>query len=1332
MTREEAGKIITSLVKEVEEFSTRYEKSSEIVELLSRYDSASEEEKKILEKEANDFVNNQINAIAYKVSPEDSRELLSYISLSFANDNNIQVNGWGLSSFESIIISFLEREKENPEFLNTLLKNETFTEVFHYSSPLLEKLLSYADDQDVIHNYLKAFTNNCSSNDEKKNMSEPNRYLAKNIGIILKSDKFDNEFKESLLNDPELFPFFGMNYLVKEIAASSLPKETKLKYLTNPLYRGNTDNSFWLTSAITELCTTKEDYLSVINNPEIAEHIDMASLLSSAKLPPEDLKEIFLNDTVQAHLESFQVSRFIKEADLDYETRKSLMFNERFSKIMNAGFFKNILASKVLTKEQRMELLTDERIYKFVHDGWEFDGIIPTIMKSKEVPIDEKIAIAKDDRFSSELDAEDMHKILADPDISIEDANELLLDKKLFYRLIDEYNEEYNPKRTENKGPFKYDKYEFLLELMRKNPYIAKTISYKVFKDEMLDLGVDFIDKLSRDYTLCKSFSMRVGKNNPTSNLFVKNAIETILNSDYKDSIDLSEFITRISESALDYRFDDRDRITEEHIERKIVQIRNKSHLKYDELSKENWKTLTEIGLRDLSPYLKNIELTMFMVFKDYPDPRLNILPDVNSKEDLDNYEERRRALCDDVFKKAIESKDLESAKNALFNKYFNINIEEAIEIIKLYGPSIDEFDNNPEHTVKVKYIKDIKGILELEKLSQVKDVYESPITPLTFDESIYMNQALKRMFCKDISDSVYKVNGEPTEIEVNGRKVKVYEPGFDFKMLVHSTDAYGKLELINDNYDDSWNKSTRTTNHGICCSLIANSNMGIAAVNDVLFGFDGWDEKSISKMAPYDIYSMNDSYDLQEGRKMIFMSANEIINNTRHAHNEMVLERRELRPDKINQEKPNIQPSYVIIYSDMADEIKEKAIKCSEQMNIPIVYLDKEKIANHEVSRIDSKIEEIKECHDLDGKIDLLKELLIIHENNRSGYRITNADWLEEKFPTSKIDKVVKQLVASIQIVYGETKDIASYHRQSEKLMRVLDEENQKFIVTQENQKRKHDIDLPLDDYKKELMQYVNPSIGKTNVPLLEYIIDKHEDKEDGFSRKLSSIDKGLIHEQVELLQKDGLYEYAGRSHNIGHIERVLTFATLLGREELKNDDGIVDEHTMELLTKAAIYHDCARENDAEDRNHGKRSAEAAVDLLRNQGYSEDDIKIIKVAIEYHEVDDDELRFKKLCDKNGLTEEQVECAKKVATCLKDADALDRTRFKNGAALDVKKLRTGEAKKLVDFADELNATYRKAPAEVFKDSCKKKVASTMEIEAAETTMGGMENDGRQR
>lgn len=88
----------------------------------------------------------------------------------------------------------------------------------------------------------------------------------------------------------------------------------------------------------------------------------------------------------------------------------------------------------------------------------------------------------------------------------------------------------------------------------------------------------------------------------------------------------------------------------------------------------------------------------------------------------------------------------------------------------------------------------------------------------------------------------------------------------------------------------------------------------------------------------------------------MTFMSAQDIIDNTRHTHNEHVLERYELRPERRTAECQNIQPSYVIIYSDMADEIKQKAIKCSSEMNIPIVYLDKEKIVQHEVSKINKK----------------------------------------------------------------------------------------------------------------------------------------------------------------------------------------------------------------------------------------------------------------------------------------------------------------------------------------------------------------------------------------
>jgi len=1326
MNKEETAQLLISLVNEYDTFVANLQKNSDYLAFVEKYEAASDEDKPKIEKEFEEFIKKKLDENLTKVPPNVAKETLINISQSLIDEYKIPRDiNFGMSTFDSIVDTLIDSVIGDTELFNSLLSNEEFMNTFIYISPITNKILKNSSDKEAVYNFIHLFSENCKSDSEEKKYNHLNQLLSQYVGIILRSDKYDDEFKQRLLNDPELIPFFDMNTLFREITSSTLPREIKLSYLTNPKYKGEADK-YGFTRAIKELCKTKEDYLSIIDNDALIDSVDLSILLSSANLPSEDLKELFFNKRVQEHMESYEISRFIEEANLDYETRKSILFDERIAPMINSTFVKNIVGSKHLTKEQRLELLLDDRIYKHIHDGFEFEGIITTIMKSRDIPIDDKLAIAKDSRFNTEIDGDDMRKLLSDPKISIEDANALLLDKRMFYKIIGEYHEEYNPDKYAKKGPFKYDKYEFLLQLMEKNPYIAKTISYKIFNDDIIDLGIDFIDRLSRDAYLCDIFARNYSENQPIRKLYIKHAIDSILSSSYKDDIDISEFITRIVDSTADYRYEDQDELSGERIERKIVKIRNDSHLEYDKLSKDNWKTLTEIALRDISPYLKKIETSLFTMARYTSDPRLNILPDVDTNEDLDNYEEKRRALCDEVFNKSVESKDLEGAKNAFFNKYYNINLEDAIEIVKLYGHSIEEFSDDPKYAQQVNYIRKIKRALEAGRIEAIKYEYENTPTPLSFDESIYMDQSIKRMFSKDISDSVYKVHGEQTEIEVNGRKVKVYEPGYDFKMLVHSTDAYGKLELINNNYDDSWNKSTRTTNHGICCSLIANNNIGIAEVKDVLFGFDGWDPRSITKMAPYDIYSVNDSYDLKEGRKMIFMSADEIINNTRHAHNEMVLERRELRKDKTDPLKPNIQPSYVIIYSDMTDSIKEKAIKCSEEMHIPIVYLDKEKIANNEVAKIDSKIQEIKDCHDLDGKIELLKDVLLIHENNRSGYRISNKDWLEDKFPTSKVDKVVKQLVLELKLVYDTTGDIVTYYRQSEKLMRILDEENQKFITTEENSKRKHTIDLPVEEYKLDLMRHINPNIGKTSTPLLEYVIEKLEKKkeEDKLSRELTSLDKNNIHKQIEELKSYGLYQYAGRSHNIGHIERVMAFSTLIGREELKGEDGSLDEHAMDLLTKAAMYHDCGRESDYEDKNHGLRSSMISEELLRKDGYSEDDIKIIKVVIEYHEIEDDDLRFERLCAKNGIDQYQVEYAKKIATCLKDADALDRTRFINKATLDPKKLRTQQAKSLVSLATDLNAEYRNAERSLFRDSCKEILMQNME---RESSMGEVQN-----
>ena len=440
-------------------------------------------------------------------------------------------------------------------------------------------------------------------------------------------------------------------------------------------------------------------------------------------------------------------------------------------------------------------------------------------------------------------------------------------------------------------------------------------------------------------------------------------------------------------------------------------------------LTKEDWKTLSYIGLRDQSNYYNGIEMTMIGEMKDEIDITLNILPDVVTNDDLKDYEQRRQALCDTYFRTALEDKNLKKAQNAYLNKYYSINIEEAKAIVSMYSGSIESLSKIEKYNFQTSYILGIMQALNTTSLQKLQEIYQDKKV-IDFDDYIYMDQAIRQMFSEEMSESVYKVAGKIVDeygnlvesrpkmmsftIEENGvaitKEVPVYEPGFDFKMLIHSTAAYGEMELLNNNYFDSWNKSLRTANHGICCSLIANDNLGMAAVKDVLLGFDSWDKKAISQSSPYDLHTYNDGYNLQEGHTMVFLTPQDIIDTTRHTHNEQTLERVELRPEKKTRECSNIQPSYVIIYSDMNDEMKSKAIKCSKEMNIPIVYLDKEKIITHEQEKIDSKIALWKETSNREEKLDLLEQILISHENNRCGLRMTNPDWVEEYFPTRKI----------------------------------------------------------------------------------------------------------------------------------------------------------------------------------------------------------------------------------------------------------------------------------------------------------------------------------------
>ena len=162
---------------------------------------------------------------------------------------------------------------------------------------------------------------------------------------------------------------------------------------------------------------------------------------------------------------------------------------------------------------------------------------------------------------------------------------------------------------------------------------------------------------------------------------------------------------------------------------------------------------------------------------------------------------------------------------------------------------------------------------------------------------------------------------------------------------------------------------------------------------------------------------------------------------------------------------------------------------------------------------------------------------------------------------------------------------------------------------------------------------------------------------------------------------------------HNIYHIQRVMFFSQIIAQNE-----GI-SEKDLKLLLLASALHDAGKTRDRKDCEHGKNSAEIAKTYLRKNinSISEEDIKIIQIAIEYHTVKE-KINFTelvKLCEKYNVVMSNFERIKMISLILKDADALDRTRFDKENSINIELLRTktSQNKLLIDLAKRVNQEF---------------------------------------
>lgn len=192
---------------------------------------------------------------------------------------------------------------------------------------------------------------------------------------------------------------------------------------------------------------------------------------------------------------------------------------------------------------------------------------------------------------------------------------------------------------------------------------------------------------------------------------------------------------------------------------------------------------------------------------------------------------------------------------------------------------------------------------------------------------------------------------------------------------------------------------------------------------------------------------------------------------------------------------------------------------------------------------------------------------------------------------------------------------------------------------------------------------------------------------------------DKEEILEVLKKIKRQ--YLYSSEFHGLHHSQKVCLFAYLLGKYyNLTTDE-------LKILLDAAVYHDIGRISDNEDSMHGYTSSMKIGKVVK---YSDDlSLGYLKAISEAHCLDD---KFdEKIFNNYQFDYPNLEYSKykKLLDLLKDADALDRTRFSNpNVYLMVDKLRTNYARKLVDLAIKINMLYKDKISYLFyKDYSKK-------------------------
>ena len=365
----------------------------------------------------------------------------------------------------------------------------------------------------------------------------------------------------------------------------------------------------------------------------------------------------------------------------------------------------------------------------------------------------------------------------------------------------------------------------------------------------------------------------------------------------------------------------------------------------------------------------------------------------ITNKKELEHFEEIKELVCDTILANPSlddeqlttpiskylghfnQLSELDRMKLALLQKYYNMDLEEASNIVNKFSADIDSITVDDEYKANIiEQIRAIKNIFEsndINILSQIGDLNILVQTDLS--SSTYLVEKTKEIFEQLYKENLYmpKEDDKIGSTTYNGKNIEIFDANTDFAIIVKRVGA------TNENSQEIWNRMTKDGEYGrkdlryyTCTSYMTDENL-LNQDNEieVTFGFaQGTNNYSFDAIYPHDahtpFYGGDDIYNDLNGSYMI---PSTLEMNTDNRYNEVVINTLGIGE---NGQMTKMQPDYIVYVKGQSDldleglendPVWKKSKKAASEFGIPIVVIDREKVKQSEKAKIANMSEELK-----------------------------------------------------------------------------------------------------------------------------------------------------------------------------------------------------------------------------------------------------------------------------------------------------------------------------------------------------------------------------------